>query len=72
MFHTTGMGGRAFEAVAAQRRFAAVFQLSLQEISNHIHGSVVTSGGDRLESAVRAGIPQIVAPGAVDMIDFPA
>jgi uncharacterized protein (UPF0261 family) len=33
---------------------------------------VVTSGADRLENAGRAGIPQVVAPGAIDMVDLPA
>ncbi len=72
VFHTTGMGGRAFEALAAERRFAAVMDFSLQELSNQVHGSVVSSGAGRLTAAGRAGIPQIVAPGAVDMIDLPA
>jgi uncharacterized protein (UPF0261 family) len=72
VFHTTGMGGRAFESLAAQGVFAAVFDFSLQEISNHLGGSCVTAGPDRLRGAGRAGVPQLVAPGAVDMIDFPA
>ncbi|QFY63228.1 UPF0261 family protein (plasmid) [Rhizobium grahamii] len=72
VFHSTGMGGRAFEAIAAQKGFAAVFDLCIQEVTNHHHGTVVTSGPDRLENAARAGIPQIVAPGAIDMVDLPA
>ncbi|HUY02461.1 MAG TPA: Tm-1-like ATP-binding domain-containing protein, partial [Rhodocyclaceae bacterium] len=58
--------------LAAERRFAAVMDFSLQELSNQVHGSVVSSGAGRLTAAGRAGIPQIVAPGAVDMIDLPA
>lgn len=72
VFHTTGMGGRAFEALSAEGAFAAVMDFSLQELANHHAGSVVTAGPGRLESAGRGGTPQIVAPGAVDMIDFPA
>ncbi len=72
VFHTTGMGGRALEAVAAQRGFDVVMDFSLQELANYEHGSVVNSGADRLENAGRLGIPQIVAPGAVDMIDVAA
>ncbi|MBK9363400.1 MAG: Tm-1-like ATP-binding domain-containing protein [Rubrivivax sp.] len=72
VFHTTGMGGRAFEALAAAGRFAAVMDFSLQELANHVGGSVVTAGADRLTGAGRSGTPQIVAPGAVDMVDFPA
>jgi len=66
------MGGRAMESIAAQGGFAAILDLSLQEVANQLAGSVVNSGADRLENAGKAGIPQIVAPGAVDMVDFPA
>jgi uncharacterized protein (UPF0261 family) len=72
VFHTTGMGGRAFETMAAQGRFAAVFDFSLQELANHVAGSCVTAGPDRLRGAGLAGTPQLVAPGAVDMVDFEA
>ena len=72
VFHATGMGGRAYEAVAARREFAAVFDFCIQEVTNAQNGSVVTSGPDRMENAGRAGIPQIVAPGAADMVDMPA
>ncbi len=72
VFHTTGMGGRAFEALAGQGRFAAVFDFSLQELANHLGGSCVTAGAGRLTGAGRAGVPQIVAPGATDMVDFAA
>ncbi len=71
VFHTTGMGGRAMESMAAQGGFAAILDLSLQEVANQLTGSVVNSGADRLENAGKAGIPQIVAPGAIDMVDFP-
>jgi uncharacterized protein (UPF0261 family) len=72
VFHTTGMGGRSFEDLAEQRRFAAVFDFSLQELANHLGGSCVTAGASRLTGAGRAGVPQIVAPGATDMVDYPA
>ena len=70
VFHTTGMGGRAFEELATRGWFVAVMDFSLQELVNHMGGSCVTAGVDRLRSAGRAGIPQIVAPGATDMIDY--
>lgn len=72
VFHTTGMGGRAFEDLAARGFFAAVMDFSLQELMNHMNGSCVHSGPDRLRGAGRAGTPQIVAPGATDMVDYPA
>ncbi|MEO8299309.1 MAG: Tm-1-like ATP-binding domain-containing protein [Burkholderiales bacterium] len=72
VFHTTGMGGRAFEDLASKGYFAAVMDFSLQELVNHLLGSCVTAGADRLRGAGRAGVPQIVAPGATDMVDYPS
>ncbi|WP_158940825.1 Tm-1-like ATP-binding domain-containing protein [Burkholderia sp. S171] len=69
VFHCTGMGGRAMESLIAQNEFVAVFDFALCELGNEVHGSVVTAGRSRLEAAGRLGIPQIVAPGASDMID---
>src|SRR5208282_1336102 len=69
VFHCTGMGGRAMESLIEQGAFVAVFDFALCELSNLLRGSVVNAGASRLEAAGRFGIPQIVAPGASDMID---
>lgn len=71
VFHTTGMGGRAFESLSAQGKFVAVMDFSLQELVNELAGSSVTAGANRLMGAGSSGTPQIVAPGATDMVDFP-
>ena len=70
VFHATGMGGMAFEALARQGYFAAVLDLALPELGNLMVGSVVNSGTDRLTNAGAVGIPQIVSPGCADLIDF--
>lgn len=70
VFHCSGMGGRAMEALIEQGRFAAVFDFALQEVANQVCGSVVNSGATRLTAAGRCGVPQLVAPGASDMIDM--
>lgn len=69
VFHSTGMGGRALEALLEQGQFAAVFDFCQAELANWMQGSVVHAGPDRLRAAGRLGVPQIVAPGASDMID---
>jgi uncharacterized protein (UPF0261 family) len=69
VFHCTGMGGRAMETLIEQGEFVAVFDFCLAEVANQLHGSVVTAGESRLEAAGRRGIPQLVAPGASDMVD---
>ncbi|MDE0929154.1 MAG: Tm-1-like ATP-binding domain-containing protein [Halioglobus sp.] len=70
VFHTTGMGGRALEVLAASGELAAVLDFSLVEVSNHENGSVVSAGEDRMEAAVLARLPLIVAPGGVSLMDF--
>lgn len=70
VFHATGMGGMAYEALARQGYFAVALDLALPEVGNLMVGSVVHSGPDRLTGAGLAGIPQIVAPGCADLIDF--
>lgn len=69
VFHATGMGGRAFESLAAQGAFACVFDFCTQELGNHIHGSNLSAGADRLTNAGANGTPQIVAPGCYDLVD---
>lgn len=70
VFHATGMGGRAFEALAEQGAFAAVLDFAPQELGNHLHGSAISAGPDRMRAAGRAGVPQIVAPGCADLVDL--
>ncbi len=70
IFHATGMGGMAFERLARESYFAAVMDFALPELGNLLFGSVVHAGPDRLTSAGKAGIPQLVAPGCADLIDL--
>ncbi|MES0812661.1 Tm-1-like ATP-binding domain-containing protein [Roseibium sp. SCPC15] len=70
VFHSTGMGGMAFESLARQGAFCCVMDFCLQEFGNMLAGSLVSSGDDRLTNAGKSGIPQLVAPGALDLVDF--
>lgn len=69
VFHATGMGGRAFESLAGQGAFACVFDFCTQELGNHVNGSNISAGADRLTNAGANGTPQIVAPGCYDLVD---
>ncbi len=69
VFHATGMGGRAFESLARQGAFACVFDFCTQELGNHVNGSNVSAGADRLTNAGASATPQIVAPGCYDLVD---
>lgn len=70
IFHATGMGGMAFESIAAKGGFAAVMDFALPELGNLLAGSVINAGDDRMLNAGKSGTPQIVAPGCLDLIDF--
>ncbi|MGR3615148.1 MAG: Tm-1-like ATP-binding domain-containing protein [Paracoccaceae bacterium] len=69
VFHATGMGGRAFESLAAEGAFAAVFDFAPQEVANHLFGGL-SAGADRMTNAGQSSTPQIVAPGCYDLVDF--
>ncbi|MBV6634338.1 MAG: Tm-1-like ATP-binding domain-containing protein [Mameliella sp.] len=70
VFHATGMGGRAFESLAAEGAFAAVMDFAPQEVGNHLMGSTISAGADRMTNAGRSGTPQIVSIGCYDLVDF--
>lgn len=71
VFHSTGMGGRAFETLAAAGKFCCVMDFCGQELANAVHGSLVTAGDDRMLSAGRNGTPQMLAAGCSDFVDVP-
>jgi uncharacterized protein (UPF0261 family) len=70
VFHASGAGGRAMEALIEQRRIDAVLDLTTTELADELCGGKLTAGPDRLDAAGRRGIPQVVAPGALDMVNF--
>lgn len=70
VFHATGMGGRAFESLAAEGRFAAVMDFAPQELGNHLMGSTISAGADRMTAAGLSGTPQLVSIGCYDLVDF--
>lgn len=70
VFHATGMGGRAFESLAAEGAFAAVLDFAPQEVGNHLFESAISAGPDRLTAAGARGVPQAVSIGCYDLIDF--
>lgn len=69
VFHATGMGGRAFESLAGAGAFAAVMDFAPQEVSNHLFGGL-SAGEGRMTHAGKVGVPQMVAPGCYDLVDF--
>ena len=69
-FHATGVGGRTMESLVAAGHFAAVLDLTTTEWADEVAGGTLSAGPDRLGAAGRAGVPQVIAPGALDMVNF--
>jgi uncharacterized protein (UPF0261 family) len=70
VFHATGTGGRAMEGLVDDGFFAGVADVTTTEWCDEVVGGVLSAGPDRLGAAARAGIPQVVSVGALDMVNF--
>jgi uncharacterized protein (UPF0261 family) len=72
VFHATGSGGRAMEALIDEGWFVGVADVTTTEWCDEVVGGVLSAGPDRLSAAGRRGIPQVVSLGATDMVNFGA
>lgn len=70
VFHATGSGGRAMEALVRSGFFAGVLDLTTTEVADEVVGGVLSAGSSRLTGAAELGVPQVVSLGAVDMVNF--
>ena len=70
VFHATGSGGQAMEQLIEDGAFRAVLDVTTTELADELVGGVMSAGPHRLEAAGRRGIPQLVCPGAIDMVNF--
>jgi uncharacterized protein (UPF0261 family) len=72
VFHATGTGGRAMEALVESGFLSGVLDATTTELCDDLVGGVLSAGPGRLEAAGRAGVPQVVSLGALDMVNFGA
>jgi uncharacterized protein (UPF0261 family) len=70
VFHATGTGGQSFEALATGGYLVGALDATTTELADDLVGGVLSAGPDRLEAVGRAGIPQVVSLGALDMVNF--
>ncbi|MBM3694928.1 MAG: UPF0261 family protein [Actinobacteria bacterium] len=70
VFHATGTGGQAMEALMEAGLITGVLDVTAAELADELVGGLGSAGPRRLEVAGRLGLPQVVAPGAADMVNF--
>ena len=70
VFHATGTGGKTMENLVAAGLIAGVLDVTTTEWADELVGGVLTAGPARLEAAARGGVPAIVTPACLDMVNF--
>ncbi len=70
VFHATGTGGRTMESLIETGLVAGVLDITTTEWADELVGGVLNAGPTRLEAAARKGVPAIVTPGCLDMVNF--
>ena len=70
VFHAIGPGGRAMEQMMREGIIGAVLDYSTIEVSNEIYHALLAGGQERLTTAGKLGLPQVVCPGALEVLVF--
>ncbi len=70
VFHANGPGGMAMEQLIGEGQIQAVLDISTTELPDELCGGKCSAGPHRLEKAGEMRIPQVVVPGAMDMVNY--
>ncbi len=70
VFHATGTGGRTMESLIEDDFIVGVLDITTTEWADELVGGVFSAGPNRLEAAARKGVPAIIVPGCLDMVNF--
>ena len=70
VFHAIGPGGRAMEQMMKEGLISAVLDYSTIEVSNEMFHALLAGGPERLTTAGKLGLPQVICPGAIEVLVF--
>ncbi|MCC7263093.1 MAG: Tm-1-like ATP-binding domain-containing protein [Candidatus Latescibacteria bacterium] len=70
IFHATGTGGRTMESLVAEGLVDAVLDITTTEWADTVCGGIFAAGPERLSAPGQRGVPHLIAPGCVDMVNF--
>ncbi|MGI6554069.1 MAG: Tm-1-like ATP-binding domain-containing protein [Bacillota bacterium] len=68
--HAVGSGGRSMEELIRDGYITGMLDITTHEIGDEMLGGVLSAGPDRMTAAGELGIPQVIAPGGLDLINF--
>lgn len=72
VFSSNGIGGRALERLTREGVINGVLDLTITELADEIAGGILSAGPERLEAPGERGIPHVIAPGGIDVVNFRA
>ena len=72
VFHAVGTGGQTMESLIDQGLVDACLDITTTEWADELCGGVFSAGPGRLEAAGRVGVPHLIVPGCVDMVNINA
>ncbi len=70
VFHATGVGGRAMEALVDADLLRGIVDITTTEAADYLCGGVCSAGSERFDAIVRSGLPWVGSCGALDMVNF--
>ncbi|MDZ4858964.1 MAG: Tm-1-like ATP-binding domain-containing protein [Candidatus Hydrogenedentes bacterium] len=72
VFHAVGTGGRTMESLVRDGLIEAVLDITTTEWADELCGGIFSAGPERLNAPGENGIPHLIVPGCVDMVNFGA
>lgn len=70
VFHSTGAGGKTMEKLIDQGVVQGALDITTTEWADTLCGGVFDASSERLDAPGKVGIPHLIAPGCIDMVNF--
>jgi uncharacterized protein (UPF0261 family) len=70
VFHASGTGGKTMETMIEDGYVYAVLDMTTTEWADELGGGILSAGEQRLEAPGKVGIPHLIVPGCIDMVNF--
>jgi uncharacterized protein (UPF0261 family) len=70
VFPCSGTSGKILEDLIDSGYISGVLDITTTEWADELVGGVLSAGKERLDAAAKKGVPQVVVPGCLDMVNF--
>lgn len=70
VFHATGSGGKSMEELILEGHCKGCLDITTTEWADELCGGILSAGPSRLDAPGKIGIPHVIVPGCLDMVNF--